>query len=66
MHGVNHELGLLSELNPDDLEEVTGGVWPNREHSGRVGARVEIGDNEGVLNGIEDVWLAVTDSVVGF
>ena len=43
------------ELEPDDLEQVAGPVWPDGQDPGRVGCGVEIRDHERVLDGMHDV-----------
>ena len=63
---MDHELDLLGELEPDDLEEVACRIWPDSEHTGRVGIRVEIDDDESMFGGMEDVSPAVADLVLGF
>lgn len=47
---MDHELDSPGALKPDDLEEVASGVWPDREHTGRIGGRVEIDDGEGMAD----------------
>jgi hypothetical protein len=48
---VDYQVGLL-EFEPDDLEQIPGGIWSDGEHLGRVGVWFEIKNGDGVLKGV--------------
>lgn len=66
-HRVDHELCVVRELQPDDLEQVGRGVRSDREHSWRtlrvrIGVGLEVDDHDRVVDRMED--RAVVDSVL--
>jgi hypothetical protein len=40
--------------SPHDFKEVAGSIRADRQDSGRVGVRLEIGDDDGVREGVVD------------
>lgn len=59
---MDHEIDLVSELEPDDLEQIAGVVGPDRQDLGRVGVRVQVDDGDGVVKGVQDG--GIRDSVL--
>lgn len=55
---MDHQLGV-GEIEPDDLEEVAGGVRADGEHLRRVSIRLEVHDDDRVLDGVQDGLLVV-------
>jgi hypothetical protein len=51
---VNHEIDVIDKLEPDDLQQVPGGVGSDGEDLGRVGCGVEVDDGDGMVEGMED------------
>ncbi len=50
---MDREQSVVGELEHDHLEEVSGSVPPDCEHSRRVSFRVEIDDHDCVVNSME-------------
>lgn len=48
---MDHEVELV-EFEPDDLEQVPGGIGPDGEHLGWVGVWFEIEQRDGVFQGV--------------
>ena len=50
---MDHELGV-GEVEPDDLEEVAGGVGADGEHLRRVSVGLQVHDDDRELNSMTD------------
>lgn len=58
---MDHQVDLV-ELEPDDLQQIAGGIRSDREYFGWVGVRFEIDNRDGVLEGMANG--EVVDSVL--
>ena len=48
---MDHEVGLL-EFEPEDLQQIPGGIGSDCEHPGWVGVWFEVKNGDGVLKGV--------------
>jgi hypothetical protein len=55
---VNHELSIISEFEPDDLQQVPGTVRSDGKDLGRVRVGFEVHNGDGVADGVQDVGVA--------
>lgn len=55
---MDHQVGLL-EFEPDDLEQIPGGIGSDGKHLGWVGVRFEIKNGDGVLEGVTNGCVVV-------
>jgi hypothetical protein len=53
-HGVDHEIDLFGELEPDDLRQIAGMVRSDREDLGRIGVEFQVDDGESMVEGVDD------------
>ena len=60
-HRMNREQLIAGQFEHDHFEKVSGSVGPDRENLRRIGLRVEIGDDNGTVDGVLNV--RVTDPV---
>lgn len=51
---MDHEVDVVGEFKPDDLQQVAGVVGSDGEDLGRIGFVVEIDDSDGMVEGVED------------
>lgn len=51
---MDHEVDVVGEFEPDDLQQIAGVVGSDRQNLGRVGVGIEVDDGEGVVQGVED------------
>jgi hypothetical protein len=51
---VNHELSIIGEFEPDDLQQVPGTVRSNRQDLGRVRVGFDVDDGDGVAESVQD------------
>jgi hypothetical protein len=63
-HGMDHEIGIVREFEPDDLQEVPGSIGSDCEHLGWIGVGVEIDEHEGMVDGVAN-GVVVDSMVVG-
>ena len=56
---MDHELHILDEYEPDDLEEAAGDVRTDRQDLGRIGIKVKASDDERMRDSMNDGFLAV-------
>lgn len=47
---MDHQVNVIGELEPDDFDEVAGGIGTDGEHLRRIGARIEIDDSERMVD----------------
>jgi len=59
---MDHEIGIIREFEPDDLQEVSGSIGSDSEHLGWIGVGIEVDDREGMVDGVADG--VVVDSVL--
>lgn len=59
LHGVNHELDAVGELEPDDLHQVARRVGADRKNPGRVSIRIEIHHDQRLLDSMHDSGFVV-------
>lgn len=59
---MDHQVALVGELKPNDLQQIAGVVRSNREDLGWVGFGFEVDDGEGMIEGVEDC--GIRDSVL--
>ena len=55
---MDRDVPLLGELEHDDLEQVSREIRPDDEDLGWIGVRLEIGDDQRMLDGVTDVVVA--------
>jgi hypothetical protein len=53
-HGVDHEVDLVGEFEPDDLQQVAGVVGSDRKDLGWVGVGFEVDEGEGMVEGVSN------------
>lgn len=51
---MDHEIDIVREFEPDDLQEVPGSIGSDSEHLGWIGVGFEIDDHEGMVDGVAD------------
>lgn len=51
---MDHELDVVGELKPDDLQQIPGVIRSDRKDPGRVGVGIDIDDRERMVEGVED------------
>lgn len=51
-HGVDHEIDVVINFEPDDLQEFPGVVGSDGKHLGWVGLGFEIDDAKGMVEGM--------------
>ena len=51
---MDHEIDVVSELEPDDLKQIARVVGSDRKDLRRVGVGFEIDDGDGMVEGVED------------
>ena len=52
--GVDHEIDIVGEFEPDDLQQVAGAVGSDSKDLWWVGFRFKIDNGEGMVEGVED------------
>ena len=51
---MDHEIDIVREFEPDDLEKVPGPVGPDCEHLGWIRVGLEVDEREGMVDGVAD------------
>ena len=51
---MDHDIGIVREFEPDDLQQVPGPVGPDCEHLGWIGVGLEVDDREGMVDAVTD------------
>ena len=57
-----HEVDVVGELKPDDLQQVPGVIWSDGKDLGRVGVGFEVDEGKGMVEGVSNG--GVGDSVL--
>ena len=51
---MNHQIDIIGQRQPNDFDQVASGVGPDTQNLGRASVRVQLNDDEGVLDGMQD------------
>ena len=51
---MDHEVGIVGELEPDDLQQIAGVVGSDRKDLGWIGVGLQVDDGENMVEGVED------------
>ena len=57
---MDHQVDIVGEFEPDDLQQVPGVVGSDDKHRWRVGVGFEIDHGEGMVEGVENGSLVDT------
>lgn len=58
---MNNQAATFGQFQPDDLEQVPGGIGADRQHSGRVSIRLKVDNDQGMVERVSNRLLV--DSV---
>lgn len=51
---MDHEVDVVGELEPDDLQKIPSMIGSNSEHLGRVAVWLEVDDRDGMVEGMSN------------
>ncbi len=51
---MNHQIDVVAEFEPDDLQQIAGSVGSDGKNLGWVGFGIEVDDGDGMVEGAED------------